>query len=97
MDKQVEVQNEQNKVADAVNEAISRVLGEEAAYAAILMFQHKDEGANIITVGSRITERTAHASVVLSELLVQALNNDKVLAELTDKAEQLRTMETFDA
>lgn len=82
---QVTVQNQQNEVIDAVDAAIKDTLGDHTAYAAVVAYmQEESGGANILAIGSDITQGVADIAATMAGVFAMSLTNPEFFEKIAE-------------
>ena len=82
---QIAIQNQQNAVTDAVDAAIKDTLGGHTAYAAIVAYMQKEiGGANILAIGSNITQGVADVAATMASAFVMSLTNPEFFEKIAE-------------
>ena len=82
---QTAIQNQQNAVTDAVDAAIKDTLGDHTAYAAIVVYMQKEiGGANILAIGSNITQGVADIAATMASAFTMSLTNPEFFEKVAE-------------
>lgn len=88
---QVAIQNQQNQVTDAVDAAIKDTLGDHTAYAAIVAYMQKEVGgANILAIGSNITQGVADIAATMASAFTMSLTNPEFFEKIAKLVREAR-------
>lgn len=85
MEDQLMITELQDKVTEAVNEALVPLVGEKGAYAAVVLYKPENQdGANIVASGLHLTKEAAETTALISDVFVRAMQNPGLVAKLQE-------------